>query len=336
MGPAWTNQMLSLLAACTVLSSMPAGVMAQSSDPTYLQLETTIPLGNVRGRIDHMAADPERRRLFVAELGNDTVGIVDLPLHAILKRLTGLSEPQGIGYLRSTDTLFVANGSDGSVRIYQGADCASGRINLGSDADNARVDQAQQQIIVGYGSGALAVIDAATRGKIAEIALHGHPESFQLDVDAGRAYVNVPNARRIAVIDLPARAQIATWTTGGALANFPMALDGQSKRVLVMFRNPAKLGVFDMRDGAIVTMVDACGDADDLFLDNKRRRIYVSCGAGVIDIFDAQNYRHLSRIPTASGARTSLFIAETDRLYVAARATGANPAAILVFRPSSD
>jgi hypothetical protein len=71
-------------------------------------------------------------------------------------------------------------------------------------------------------------------------------------------------------------------------------------------------------------------------LDQKRRRIYVSCGAGAVDIFDAQSYRHLLRIPTASGARTSLFIAETDRLYVAARATGGKPAAILVFRPSPD
>src|SRR5262245_8495752 len=32
-----------------------------------------IPLGDVSGRIDHLAIDLARRRLFVAELGNDTV-----------------------------------------------------------------------------------------------------------------------------------------------------------------------------------------------------------------------------------------------------------------------
>jgi len=300
-----------------------------------LQLEATIPLGDVRGRIDHMAADPDRQRLFVAELGNDTVGIVDVEQRKVMKRLTGLKEPQGIGYLRSADTLYVANGGDGSVRIYQGADYVErSRIDLGSDADNVRVDRAHRQIVVGYGSGALALIDAGTNGKIAEIALRAHPESFQLDVDAGRAYINVPNARSIAVADLPARKQIATWSTGSASANFPLALDGQSKRVLVMFRSPAKLGVFDMRDGAAVAMADACGDADDLFFDAKRQRIYVSCGAGALDVFDARTYQRIARMPTTPGARTSLFIAETDRLYVAARAAGGNKAAILVFRPA--
>src|SRR4029077_19311375 len=113
-----------------------------------LQLEATFALGDVRGRIDHMAADPDRHRLFVAELGNDTVGIVDLEQRKTLKVIPGLKEPQGVGYLRSTDTLYVANGGDGSLRLYQGPDYAgNGRIDLGSDADNVRVDQAHQQIV---------------------------------------------------------------------------------------------------------------------------------------------------------------------------------------------
>ena len=304
------------------------------SQQVGLQLEATTPLGDVRGRIDHMAADPDRHRLFVAELGNDTVGIVDVEQRKTLKVIPGLKEPQGVGYLRSTDTLFVANGGDGSLRLYQGPDYAgNGRIDLGSDADNVRVDQAHQEIIVGYGSGALAIIDAVARSKVAEIPLRAHPESFQLDVGAERAYVNVPNARSIAVADLSSRKQIATWSTGGASGNFPMALDGQSKRVLVMFRNPAKLGVFDMENGSIAASVEACGDADDLFIDPKRQRIYVSCGAGAVEILNAQNYQRIARIPTVAGARTSLFVPEFDRFFLAARAASGNPAAIWIFRP---
>src|SRR5215469_7986056 len=165
-----------------------------------LQLEATVPLGDVRGRIDHMATDPDRHRLFVAELGNDTIGIVDVEQRKTLKVIPGLKEPQGVGYLRSTDTLYVANGGDGSLRLYQGPDYAgNGRIDLGSDADNVRVDQAHQQVVVGYGSGALAIIDAVGRSKISEIPLRAHPEGFKLDAGTDRAYVNVPNARSIAV-----------------------------------------------------------------------------------------------------------------------------------------
>jgi DNA-binding beta-propeller fold protein YncE len=304
---------------------------AQSNDAT-LRIEAKIPLGEVRGRIDHMAADIDRRRLFVAELGNNTVGIVDVGQAKVLQVVGGFKEPQGVGYLPSTDTLYVANGGDGSLRLFQGPNyTAKGRIDFGNDADNVRVDQSRQQVVVGYGDGALAILDGARANKIGEVRLPAHPEGFQLEPSTGHAYVNLPNARSIAVADLSSGKVIALWPVGGASANFPMALD--SGHALVVFRNPAKLGVFDKRDGSIVRMIDTCGDADDLFLDAKRHRVYVSCGAGMIDIFDASSYERLSRMPTVSGARTSIFVPELDRLFLAVRATGSTPAAIWVLRP---
>jgi DNA-binding beta-propeller fold protein YncE len=306
---------------------------AQSND-AVLRVEAKIPLGDVRGRIDHMAVDIERRRLFVAELGNNTVGIIDIGQAKVLQVLAELKEPQGVGYLPATDTLYVANGGDGSLRLFQGLNyTANGRIDLGSDADNVRVDQTRQHVVVGHGDGALSVIDGARRAKIGEVRLPAHPEGFQLDPGTGRAFVNVPNARGIAVADLSSGKVIALWPVGGASANFPMALDSEFNHVLTVFRNPPKLGVFDKSNGSIVRMVEACGDADDVFVDTKRHRVYVSCGAGVIDIFDARSYERLSRIPTVSGARTSLFVPELDRLFLAVRAAGSNPAGIWVLRP---
>lgn len=325
--------LLFVLAVAGTLIGRLGAASAQSQDAA-LRIEAKISLGDIRGRIDHMAADIDRRRLFVAELGNNTVGIVDVGQAKVLQVLGGLNEPQGVGYLPSTDTLYVANGGDGSLRLFQGPNyTANGRIDLGSDADNVRVDQSRQHVMVGYGDGALAVIDGAKTNKIGEVHLPAHPEGFQLDTGAGRAYVNLPNARGIAAVDLSSGKVIAIWPVGGASANFPMAVDNESNHVLAVFRNPPKLGVFDTRDGSIVRMIDACGDSDDLFVDTKRHRIYVSCGAGVIDIFDARTYERLSRILTVSGARTSLFVPEFDRLFVAVRASGGNPAAIWVFRP---
>jgi DNA-binding beta-propeller fold protein YncE len=323
-----------LLSALTLaVIAAPERASTQSNDAT-LRTEAKIPLGEVRGRIDHLAADIDRRRVFVAELGNNTVGIVDVGQGKVLQVLAGFKEPQGLGYLPSTDTLYVANGGDGSLRLFQGPNyTANGRIDFGNDADNVRVDQSKQHVVVGHGDGALAVIDGAKHNKIREVRLPAHPEGFQLDIDTGRAYVNLPNARGIAVVDLSSSKVIALWPVGGASANFPMALDSDSNHVLAVFRNPPKLGVFDERDGSIVRMVDACGDADDLFVDAKRHRIYVSCGAGVIDIFDARSYERLSRIPTVSGARTSLFVPELDRLFVAVRASGGSPAALWVLNP---
>ena len=87
-----------------------------AADLSTLVLESKIALGNVSGRIDHLAIDSARNRLFVAELGNDSVGVVDLKERKLLRRITGLKEPQGVGYVASTDTLYVSNAGDGSVR----------------------------------------------------------------------------------------------------------------------------------------------------------------------------------------------------------------------------
>jgi DNA-binding beta-propeller fold protein YncE len=324
-----------LYASATTGAVMAAagGALAQSSDAT-LRIEAKILLGEVRGRIDHMAIDLTRQRLLVAELGNNTVGIVDVGQGKLLQVLTGLSEPQGVGVLPSTDTVYVANAGDGSVRLFGGPQYApSGRIDLGSDADNVRVDPSTQRVVIGYGDGGLAVIDGPSRNKVTDIRLPAHPEGFQLDPGTSRIFVNLPSARSIAVAELSTGKVSAIWRAAGAAANFPMAIDGQSNHLLVVFRNPPKLGVYDKSNGSLVRMVDVCGDADDLFLDTKRQRIYVSCGAGMIDIFDARSHERLFRIPTASGARTSLFVPELDRLFLAVRGSIGSGAAIWVLRP---
>jgi YVTN family beta-propeller protein len=309
---------------------------AQTGETVPLQLETKIPLGSVRGRIDHMAVDVKRQRLFVAELGNDTVGVIDLATHAVIRTLSGLREPQGVGYEPTTDMLYVANAGDGSVRVFDGNDYAvKDRIDLGSDADNIRLDAAAKRVFVGYGSGALAIIDPSTRKKVGDIPLRAHPEAFQIDPNSTQIFVNVPEARAIAVVDRAAQKQAGTWPLSGRGANFPMALDPVRRQVLVIFRAPAELGIFSTTDGKLVTSIETCGDADDLFIDAKRGRVYVSCGAGFVDVFEAKGeaYQRIARIPTISGARTSLFVPELDRLLVAARASGNEPAAIWIFRP---
>jgi DNA-binding beta-propeller fold protein YncE len=283
-----------------------------------------------------MAIDLATHHLFVAELGNNTVGIVDLNSRNVIHTLSGFKEPQGVAYLPSTDTLYVANGGDGSVRQFRGPDyAAAGQIDLGDDADNIRLDVPAKRLVVGYGSGGLAVIDAASSKKIADIPLSAHPEAFQLDPGSSRVFVNLPKAQAVAVVDRQAGRQTATWPMRIGGGNFPMALDQAARHVLVAFRDPAKLGAFSMDDGTLIASPDICGDADDLFVDAKRQRVYISCGEGFLDVLDTArgSYRRVARVATVSGARTSLFVPEMDRLMLAVPASAGEPAAIWVFQP---
>jgi hypothetical protein len=160
-------------------------------------------------------------------------------------------------------------------------------------------------------------------------------EGFQIDKTGTQVFVNVPDARGIEVVDL-ATGSTRALPTPGAGSNFPMAIDGEAHRVLVVFRSPPILMALFSQDGNVAAKVETCGDADDVFVDTKRHRVYVSCGEGVIDVLEPgePGYRRLARVPTVSGARASLFVPELDRLFVAVRAASNEPAAIWVFRPT--
>jgi YVTN family beta-propeller protein len=227
--------MLPTITAVFIFLVFEGATVGQPAMEKPLQLESKIPLGSVAGRIDHMAFDPTNHRLFVAELGNNTVGVVDLDAQKVVHRISGLKEPQGVAYISKNDTLYVANGGNGSVQFFSGEDYSmAGQINLDADADNIRVDFSTNHLLVGYGSGAIGTIDLQSNKKTGAFPLAAHPESFQLDAGTREIFVNLPNQRSIAVIDADTGKQRAAWSLafGG---NFPMALDSETATCLCRF-----------------------------------------------------------------------------------------------------
>jgi DNA-binding beta-propeller fold protein YncE len=318
-----------------VMTSVPGPVSAAGADA--LVLDGKIALGDVSGRIDHLAVDLARHRLFVAELGNNSVGVVDFEQQKLVHRIAGLKEPQGVAYVPDIDTIYVANAGDGFLERFKGEDFAPlGRLRLGDDADNIRVDARAHQVVIGYGKGALAIVDAGSAQKTGGIHLPAHPESFQLEKAGPRIFVNVPDARQVAVVDRSTGQQVGAWKLPDARGNFPMALDETGERLMVVYRNPAVLAVFDTRSGDVVARRPTCGDADDVFFDAKRQRIYVSCGEGFLDVLQWRggSVDELARLPTVSGARTSLFVPDLDRLFLAVRARGSERAALWAYQPA--
>ena len=250
--------------------------------------------------------------------------------------ITGFGAPQGIAYIPELNRMFVANDKGGICKIYDGKSFqAVGELDFKDDADNVRYDSATKQIYVGFGSGGIAVVNAPDGKQIGSIKLSAHPEAFELDKTSKRIFVNVPNSRHVAVIDRDKSEVVATWKTDLAFANFPMALDEANHRLFVGCRLPSKLVVLNTESSDVVAKIDISGDPDDVSYDSKRHRIYAICGAGKIDIIeqaDANNYEALTKIDTAEGARTRLFVPERDTLFVAVPHRGPRQAEIRCYR----
>ena len=327
----------SLLAPIMVLASALSASAAQGQDKAPLDSVQTIPMEGVQGKIDHLAVDVKGKRLFVATTGNNSVQVLDLAQGKLIHRIEGLPEPQGIVFLSDLNRIAIAHGKDGSCRIFDGESYKLLKsVDFKEDGDNVRFDAAAKRIYVAHEAGGLGVVDAEKMEKLSDIALEGHPESFQLEKNGKRIFVNVPDARHIAVVDREKGAVVAKWPLEKLEANFPMALDEANHRLLVGCRKPSKMLVLDTETGKETAVVTISRDTDDLFYDAPSKRIFVISGEGFIDTIEQKDPDHYKRVwaqSTAVGARTGLFVPELGTLYVAVPGKDNQKAEVRAYKP---
>jgi hypothetical protein len=314
-----------------------SSLAVSAADFIPLKLIQTIPLPGVQGRFDHFSIDSKGNRLFIAALGNNTLEIIDLSAGKRIQSVAGMSKPTGVLYLADQNRVVVANGDDGTLKLLDATTFKPIQtLAKVPDADNLRLDSQTKLAWLGYGDGALAPIDTEGLKVVARVKLGGHPESFQLEKQGTRIFVNVPDAKEIAVIDRKNRSLVQTWTMEHFQANFPMALDEPNHRLFVGCRNPPRLVVLDTQVGKSMADVPIAGDTDDLFYDAKRKRLYLSCGEGFIDVIEQPSpdkFQRVTQIPSSPGARTSFFSPDLDRYFVAVPDRHNKTAELRVYQP---
>jgi DNA-binding beta-propeller fold protein YncE len=336
-----TSSALALI-ACAIFAIT---CFAQSNDSVEsevaapLRLVQAIPLPNVAGRIDHFTLDTKRKWVIGSALGNNTVEIVDAFAGRVVKTIPGLDEPQGVLFVGDpVNKLFVANAGDGKLRIYEGKTFGLiDTLDFGENTDNLRYVPTEKRVYVGYGEdekSAIGVVDAVTNKRLDDAGkLDSHPESFQIELSGSRIFVNIASKQKIAIIDRKTH-QVTDWEIGNLKANFPMALDEADHRIFIGTRKPSRLGVIDTTSGKLVTSLPAAGDMDDLYYDDSRKRIYIPGGEGFISVYeqsDPDHYKVLAKIQGAVGARTGVWYAKRDRLYVAVPGRANQGAEIWVY-----
>jgi len=337
---------LSAVAASYLVIRLPSQTASSStstvsSQATTLALSGTFSLQGTQGRVDHMAVDLREGVLYVAALGNNSVGVVDIASSRLVKAITNLSAPQGVAFDPTNGKLFVSNAGDGTLSVYNSKNLTlRDKVSFpGGDADNLRLDAANRFLYVGYGSGnvgGIAKVNATSDKVVQEFPLPGHPESFQVQANNQLIFVNVPTANILEMINGSTGRSVSNYTLGANTGNFPMALDEADARLFVATRSPSLLMVFDTSTPSLkrVANVTIAGDPDDIFYDSARSLVYVSCGQGSLEVIkqsDPNHYSVAQTIATASGARTSLFLPELGSIFVAVPASTGQQAEILTY-----
>ncbi len=316
------------LAICATLLIGAAGSAAS------LQQIGNFSLDGVKGRIDHLTYDSKNHRLFVAARGNNTVEVLDSISGKMLKTIRGEQEPQGVKFLQDESILVVATGEGGSIDFFDSNNFSLvKRLSGYRDADNIRYDSSAKQLIIGWGE---SLTTFTPKGEaLATIKLPGHPESFQIQTSRQMIFVNVPSKNRVLGVDIRANKVVDTWAIQKASSSYSMCLDPDGEHLFVASRQPASIITYDCARGKEISRVESAGDADDLFYDPDKRRLYESCGEGFIDTFqdDGQgNLQRIEHLATAAGARTCLYVKELNRIFLAVPLRSKQQCEIRVFK----
>ena len=323
------------------------GSQAHSQDHSPLRLVQTIPMPNVKGRIDHMDVDVKGKRLFVAGLENGSMEVVDLQAGKWLKSIPGFKKTQGIAYMPSLNKVFVASGDDGMVRVFRGDTLELlNEIKLDLGPNRVAYDPHTQLLYVGYGGkdagkdyGEIGIIDAKTDKHLGDVKVEAHPSELLLDETGKTLFVFMSGASKIQVVDTKRHKVVSTWPVSSK-RNGDGALDEKTNRLFIGTRTPPEMIAMDSRTGKEVADLPTVEGMDGVYFDPRLKRIYVSGGrdndVGYVCVYqqkDADHYETIGKLPTKSGAGTSFWSPELNRYYVAAPARDKEEAAILVFEP---
>jgi DNA-binding beta-propeller fold protein YncE len=319
--------------ACVLLCLLAFTVQLTSA--SALTLVKTVPLPGVVGRLGHLAVDAQRQLLYVAATANNTIEVVDLQASRRVRQFE-VKDPRDLLVLSKPNLLFIALGSEGQVKIFDGA---AGRAikTIGSlpDAGTLRFDAPANRVYAGFGAGALAMINAQTGVRTVTIHLPAPPDAFAVEEIGGRIFVNLPPSNQVAVVDRLTREVTASWSLGTCAGNYALAFDETNGRLFVGCRQPPRLVVLNTNSGQAVTDIEIAGEVANLFYDAQRKRVYASCGDGfleAIDQTDADHYVARPSVTTVKDAATSLFDAGSGSLFLAVPPRAGHSAELRVYR----
>jgi hypothetical protein len=337
--PIWLAAVIFLIPCATQVANPRTG----GKQP--LQLVQTIPLPNVKGRIDHMEVDVQGKRLFVPGLENGSLEVVDLQAGKWMRSIPGFKKPQGILYVADLDKLFVASGDDGMLRVFRSDTLELLHpIQLEPGPNRVVYEPHSKLVYVGYGGkdagkdyGEIGIIDAKSDKHIGDIKVTAHPSELLLNKSGTTLFVFISIANQLQVIDTNKRQVVSTWQVSSQHPG-DAAFDESTARLFIGTRTPPEMIAMDAKSGKEVAHLPTVDGMDGVYFDATRKRVYVSGGrelpSGFVYVYqqkDADHYEIVGKVTTRGGAGTSLWSPELNRYYVAAPANEETDAAVLVY-----
>jgi hypothetical protein len=316
------------LKICMMIFAL-CGLVVKAQEKLPLKLIVTTPMPGFTGDFDHFGLDLKGNRLFLASEDQKTVEVFDLRTGERIHSIKGFGQPLTMAFLAESNRLIVTDGGD--TDAVELVDCKDykiiGTLKLGPGVDHGVYNPLNKYFYVENGGGpegkthVLSIVDTQSFKQVGEVpGLPGNSnEGMVIDRQGTKLYVNLTGTDEVGVIDLSTRQLIARWPLPDVHVAHAIALDEPNHRLFTATRKPSQFVVFNTDTGKVVTTLPCVGVNSDMSFDVARKRIYVTGSetASVFEQRDADHYVHIADVPTAYRAKSSIFVSDLKRLYVA-------------------
>ncbi|MCX7986818.1 MAG: WD40 repeat domain-containing protein [Bacteroidales bacterium] len=288
-----------------LLISLSSSLRAQS-DTSHVELMYTVTLQNITGRLGQMAYNGKQGVIYLAALSNNTLEVIDLQNKKTVRSIKSLRQPIDVEFQPNSDLIFVACLGDGLCRVFNtNTFKEETSFRFDNNVSLVKYSPAFQMVYIGYGEGAIALVDANTLKYKTTIKLPVHPEAACVDENAGIMFINLPKNREIGVIDLKSNTVGSSLKLSESSENYPLAYDKDNKRLFIGCRKPSQLLVINSENGSKISSLNIDGDVNEIYYDGSKHQIYVTCGDGYLHIIkqEIKEVKQLIKEPKPTGTQ---------------------------------
>ena len=311
-----------------------------SADQLAKNLTTTRMFG-VQNHFDHLTPDMKNGRLFIVPEDNKTIEVYDIRSGKFVHSIKGIGMGHSVVYRADIDRIFVTDGVDGDLKIFNGTTYELLKtVKLLADSDATGYDPVTHNLYIADGGldakldyTFLEIVNTDTGEKVGQIKIDSNRlEAMVLEKGGSRLFLNMTEKNSIGVIDRQKQEVVAVWPLT-CKVNSDVALDEKNHRLFAACRD-GNLNVLDSDTGKVLQNLPISTGVDDMTYDPETQRIYVSAGAGFINVYkqiDPDHYQSLGNVPTGPLSKTGLLVPQLNQFFAAVPPHGTTPAKILVF-----
>jgi WD40 repeat protein len=322
------------------LADIRSGEPDVSADQLSKNLTTTRMVG-VANHFDHLTPDLKNNRLFVVPEDNKSIEVYDIRSGKFVHSVKGIGVGHSVVYRADIDRIFVTDGSDGDVKIFNGTTYELLKsVKLLADSDATGYDPVTHYLYIADGGldaklsyTFLEIVNTDTGEKVGQIKIDSNRlEAMVVEKAGSRLFLNMTEKNSIGVIDRKKQAVATVWPLT-CKVNASVAIDEKNHRLFAACRD-GNMNVLDSDTGKVLQNLPISTGVDDMTFDPASQRVYVAAGEGFVNVFketDPDHFQALGKIPTGPLGKTGLLVPALNEYFVAVPPHGAKCAEVLVF-----